>query len=118
MSQTEAENRTTEDNMRDANPPAEADNTQASPAPTDEEQTFGYGERTCLECGKKFIAVHFAQICCSEDCRKLRKKNKNRANIMRHVTSLRNRIAELENRNHELEAQLAETREQQDKQEE
>lgn len=26
---------------------------------------YGYGERVCMQCGKKFIAVHFAQTCCT-----------------------------------------------------
>lgn len=108
MSQTETEN-SEKHNIPDAgNPPAETDKAQNALAATDEDEAFGYGERTCLECGKKFIALHFAQICCSEECRKLRRKNKNRANVMRHVNRLRSRIVELEKRNAELEAELAE----------
>lgn len=62
-----------------------------------DEKEYGYGERTCLQCGKKFIAMHFAQICCSDECRKARRKNNNRANASRQLTKLHAKIQRLEN---------------------
>lgn len=33
-----------------------------------------YGKRNCLECGKEFAPQHAAELCCSEECRKGRKR--------------------------------------------
>lgn len=40
---------------------------------------YDYGERTCLECGKKYQATYAQQLTCSEACKKARMRRVTRA---------------------------------------
>lgn len=62
-----------------------------------------YGKRTCLHCGKTFIAERLFQLSCTEQCRRARRAEQNRlskhrcaARLKEERETLKKRVAELE----------------------
>lgn len=77
-----------------------------------------YGKRTCLHCGKTFIAERLFQLSCTEQCRRARRAEQNRlskrrcaARIKTEREGLKARIRELESEVERLSANLKATSE-------
>lgn len=55
-----------------------------------------YGYRQCVQCGKWFKPEHFSRLCCSEECRNARKKDRARRSAVSQLERYKKRISELE----------------------
>lgn len=64
-----------------------------------------YGERTCLECGKKFVATKITDIVCSPECKKKRQRRQSKDCREKHISE---RAAKLQELNDKIAAQAAE----------
>lgn len=57
---------------------------------------LNYGERTCLECGKKFTAAKLSQVTCSEQCYRERRLKQHRISNRKRYYAAKEKYASLE----------------------